>query len=542
MTNHLLPPSLQSIANHLHQNRLLTPGQMRKLLLDAAVRPEELLPWADFDHPDADSYGRKMAYKGPNFEIMVMSWKPGDFSSIHDHGHTQWGAVQVFGPAEHATFRVDSGRISTLARWQMEPYEAVGVHHDLVHQMGNPTADQPFLSLHIYGEPEDDPSITGDARVFDLFKQQIQRVNGGVFFALPPTAIGSTEPAPVPDFPTKIRFHIELFRRMRQMAPSDYQRSGYTLEEVQAAIFAPENRNFLLRCLEANANTDGRQTNSVYWRILNRELKEAAKLQRELQDEQAQSDRFHRYAEFYDAVIGQPSFDQFMRQYLEFFTRQYGISWPDQTVLSLGCGTGLAERHLIDQFHVPYAQLWGTDISPAMLAEARKRIQAWELDLLHMEENTGGHAWDIVYSGLNVFHYLPHTAFEQAVKTAASQLRPGGYFLGDFITPDHIRWYPNILYSGDKQVISLRTPQLIEEQGAMFQESEIVNISFADGPMEVTYAGKHQRFLPPMNRVRRYFERYFASGVDLYDAVTLAPIPEAADSCPSTRYIVIAKK
>ncbi|MBK8652427.1 MAG: hypothetical protein IPN20_00420 [Haliscomenobacter sp.] len=33
-------------------------------------------------------------------------------------------------------------------------------------------------------------------------------------------------------------------------------------------------------------------------------------------------------------------------------------SWPDQTVLSLGCGTGLAERHLIDQFHVPYAQLW----------------------------------------------------------------------------------------------------------------------------------------------------------------------------------------
>ncbi|MBK6950031.1 MAG: class I SAM-dependent methyltransferase [Haliscomenobacter sp.] len=279
----------------------------------------------------------------------------------------------------------------------------------------------------------------------------------------------------------------------------------------------------MLRCLEANAGPDGRQTNSVYWRILNRELKEAAKLQRELQDETAQSDRFHRYAEFYDAVIGQPSFDQFMRQYLEFVTRQYGISWPHQTVLSLGCGTGLVERHLIDQFHVPYAQLWGTDISPAMLEEARKRIQAWELDILKMEEKTGGHSWDVAFSGLNVFHYLPHTAFEQAVKAAASQLRPGGYFLGDFITPDHIRWYPNILYSRDKQVISLRTPLLVEDQGAVFQESEIINISFAGGPMEVTYAGKHKRFLPPMNRIRRYFERHFAGGVDLYDAVTLAP-------------------
>ncbi|MBK8652429.1 MAG: hypothetical protein IPN20_00430 [Haliscomenobacter sp.] len=63
---------------------------------EAAARcrrpPGRITPWADFDHPDADSYGRKMAYKGPNFEIMVMSWKPGDFSSIHDHGHTQWGS------------------------------------------------------------------------------------------------------------------------------------------------------------------------------------------------------------------------------------------------------------------------------------------------------------------------------------------------------------------------------------------------------------------------------------------------------------------
>ncbi|MBK6950032.1 MAG: cysteine dioxygenase family protein [Haliscomenobacter sp.] len=201
MANTQLPPSLQSIADYLHHNRYLTPGQMRKLLLNANVRPEELLPWADFDHPDTDSYGRKMAYKGPNFEIMIMSWKPGDVSSIHDHGHTQWGAVQVFGPAEHATFRVDSGRISTLARWQMEPYEAVGVHHDLIHQMGNPTADQPLPQPAHLRRAEDDPSITGDARIFDLFKQQIQRTNGGVFFALPLAAIAASEPAPVPDFP-----------------------------------------------------------------------------------------------------------------------------------------------------------------------------------------------------------------------------------------------------------------------------------------------------------------------------------------------------
>jgi hypothetical protein len=69
---------------------------------------------------------------------MVMSWRPGDFSTIHDHGYTQWGAVQVFGPAEHATFRIDDDKIATLARWRMKNRDVIGVHHDLLHQMATP--------------------------------------------------------------------------------------------------------------------------------------------------------------------------------------------------------------------------------------------------------------------------------------------------------------------------------------------------------------------------------------------------------------------
>lgn len=537
-----LPASLQTIAEQLSQERRLTPGKMRSIVLNAQVKPEDLMPWADFDHPVQDSYGRKMAYKGPNFEIMVMSWRPGDFSMIHDHGHTQWGAVQVFGPAEHATFRVDSGRISTLARWQMEPFESVGVHHDLVHQMGNPTNDQYFLSLHVYGEVDDDASITADARIFELYKQEIQIVDGGVFFGLPPQGIKEAFPAPMPDFPTRLRFMTELIRRLRQMPPALVHEAGYNLDEVIADFQSERHLKTLLTCLKNNSNAEGHQTNSIYWRVLNQELKEAAKLQRTLQGEQLQEDRFHRYAEFYDAVIGTPSFEQFMKGYLEFFTREYQIDWPAQRLLSLGSGTGLVEKHLIEAYGIPHEYLLGTDISPAMVEEARNRIQVQQADLLDMEAPLGGQPWDIVFSGLNVFHYLPHHTFGKAVAQAAAQLREGGYFLGDFITPDHIRWYPNVLYSKDRSTISLRTPALVEEQGAMFQESEIVNVSFTSGAMEVTYAGKHKRFLPPMHRVRTYFEKHFKGGVQLFDAVTLAPIPDTADSCPSTRYIVVARK
>ncbi len=535
-----LPTSLKYIAEKLEASRHLKPAEMRRIVLDAQVDPRDLEPWADFDHPVADSYGRKLVYKGGHFEIMVMSWRPGDFSTIHDHGYTQWGAVQVFGPAEHATFRVDDDRISTLARWRMQAGDAIGVHHDLLHQMGNPTGDTFFLTLHVYGEPENIDNVTGDARVMDLENGAIQRVDGGVFFALPPADVKRVEEGPRGDFPTRLRHMVELIRRLRRMERAGVNRSGKQLPEVIADFQSKDNRRKLLACLQANTDEEGHQTNSVYWRNLNWELKEAARLQNELMDEQRAADRFHKYAELYDALIGQPCLDDFMARYLHFVDEKYDIDFSGSSLISLGCGTGLVEQYLMDELDVPYEHLFGLDISEAMVHEAAKRIQADTGDVLTLDPSV--RLWDIAYSGLNVYQYIEHKKLEEAIRKTAAIIRPGGYFIGDFITPDHIRWYPNVVYSADRRVISLRTPELIEAGGSVFQESEIINISFLDDYMRVTYAGKHRRFLPPINRVRTYFERHFRGQVDLYDAVTLEAIPEWADTCKSTRYLVVARK
>jgi hypothetical protein len=98
------------------------------------------------------------------------------------------------------------------------------------------------------------------------------------------------------------------------------------------------------------------------------------------------------------------------------------------------------------------------------------------------------------------------------------------------------------MISADQEVISLRTPQLAEEDGFLFQDSDIINISFQHGSMELTDAGRHRRYLPPLHRVRSSFERAFGGPVFLYDAFSLNVIPESADSCASTRYVVLAQK
>jgi SAM-dependent methyltransferase len=461
-----------------------------------------------------------------------MSWLPGDFSAIHDHGHTVWGAVQIFGAAEHATFRWEDENLNTLARWEVKPGDVLGVGHSLIHQMGN-RDQQPFLSLHIYGYNSPIDNVTGDARIFDLDQQKIQRVNGGAFFNLPDSAVARYEDGPAGDFPTYLRHQLELFRRKETAGDPD-------ANELFHKTFDMNQHDLLLTCLSGITDEEtGKNINSLQWRILIRELKEAADFQNSHKRISKKDDSFHQYAEIYDHVIGETSMDSFMRKYIHFFVEKYRFDFSSNDTLSIGCGTGLVEKYILEEFNVPKERLYGMDLSESMVVEARKRISADVGDIMTLDPAI--RKWDLAYSGLNVFQYLPHEQLEEAIKKTHSVIEDGGYFLADFITPDHIRWYPNTMYSSDKKVISLRTPEIIEVDGANFQESEIINISFLNDQMDVHYAGKHRRFLPPIFRVRSYFEKYF-SEVNLYDAHSLKSIDKADDSCPSTRYIVVARK
>ena len=124
-----LPSCLQEIANNLIKMNTLRPKQVRQVVIDASIQPEVLMPWSDFTHSTADSYGRRLVYDGGFFEMMVMSWCPGDVSAIHDHGYTEWGAVQIFGPAEHATFLVQDDEITCLSRTLLKAGQTMGVGH-----------------------------------------------------------------------------------------------------------------------------------------------------------------------------------------------------------------------------------------------------------------------------------------------------------------------------------------------------------------------------------------------------------------------------
>ena len=540
MNRHALPLSLQALIRTLEAEQELTPRRARDLLEQADIKAEDLLPWADFDHSSQDSYARHLAFDGGFFEMMVMSWTPGDYSAIHDHGHTQWGAVQVYGPAEHAVFLEQDNELKTLSRTPVKPGQVFAVGHQLVHQMGNPSQTN-FLSFHLYGCYARADGITSDARIFDLEEGQIQRTDNGVFFAMPEDQIKLREPGPQPDYLTWLRNLTELKNRIDRMRKHDAvtpeleQRDQATVRKLSD----PANWQWLEQDLMPRLDeSTGRITDLGYWNLLRSELIAAARLQRSSLLPMDQGDPFITYAELYDDAIGQPCLDEFIASYLKFVVDKYELDLQTATMLSIGCGTGIVEEYLISELGVPHDRLLGIDKSEAMVEVASSRIAARAQDVLSLS----GEEWDLTYSGLNVFQYLSPDQLERALEVTAQTTRPGGYFFGDFITPDHIRTYPHVIRSRSGNVLSLRNPQLIERENYTFQQSEILNVNRKTDRLQITNEGKHLRFLPPMWRLRQAFEDAFTGNVDIYDAVTLDPIGPKADTCPSTRYLIVAHK
>ena len=211
-----LPLSFQTLIHSLYQTQNFAPNHVKDCVAQANITPEDLMPWADFSHPVTDSYGRKFVFHGGYFEVMVMSWAPGDYSAIHDHGCAQWGAVQCFGKADHYIYAYDQGVLTTLRPAHYTPRMIHDVDNGLIHQMGNP-GDTPFLSLHVYGCTDHQELITGNARIFDLLEGNTQSTNGGVFFCLPDHLINQRRQGLRGDTETTLRHHQQMRDRIRRI-------------------------------------------------------------------------------------------------------------------------------------------------------------------------------------------------------------------------------------------------------------------------------------------------------------------------------------
>ena len=176
--------SVENLVKALESLEQFTPENVHWVVSECDLGVEDLEDWIDYDYPVSDSYGRKMVHDGGFFEVMVMCWRPGDYSAIHDHGKAEFGAVKIFGDVEHAIFKLEDQKFTTISRERVKSGTTLKVTPSLIHQMGNP-GESNFFTLHVYGNVDLDSGITSEARIFDYSRNELLFVNGGVFYLLP---------------------------------------------------------------------------------------------------------------------------------------------------------------------------------------------------------------------------------------------------------------------------------------------------------------------------------------------------------------------
>ena len=310
-----LPKSILSIINRIKETHDLDSTTASEIISNAAVSPDELAPWTSFDHSAKDSYGRKLVCDYGNFEIMVMSWIPGDMSMIHDHGYTQWGAVQLFGIAEHAVFEISNGILTTTERKLCKKRQILSVENSLIHQMGN-VGDTNYLTLHLYGSSNRKEDVTADARIFELDNNKIQVVNGGVFFALNDSEVSDSTEEIHADFPTTLRYKTELLKRLQKINSSGLGNNETRKREdkLSNALFEKLTWKKLSDELEGNQPTS-------YLDILEKELKVVSEVQNML----INSSRFKHLKEQYSEISKMVN-KNFLSNYLRLIGDTFGIS------------------------------------------------------------------------------------------------------------------------------------------------------------------------------------------------------------------------
>ncbi|MEP6818185.1 MAG: cysteine dioxygenase family protein [bacterium] len=127
-------------------------AQIYDWLEKAAVSTEELQPYSGFKE---GNYWRHRVCRNKFVEMLVLCWRPGQRTPIHDHNGSHGGVKVCRGLLWETTFNYDplAGLEYKSAR-ELPLGSVTGSDVPDIHQLGNPdVSGQDLVTLHVYAPP-----------------------------------------------------------------------------------------------------------------------------------------------------------------------------------------------------------------------------------------------------------------------------------------------------------------------------------------------------------------------------------------------------
>lgn len=158
-----LPVNVEKEASHRFSLKALTETikalcqpptlqQVNMWLDEVEIGAEELQPYIGFK---SGTYARHRVLTGEFAEVLVLCWRPGQRTPIHDHNGS-FGAVRVCrGVMWETIFAFDEAHklcYKSAREWRSAEVTRADVPD--IHQLGNPeVSGQNLITLHIYAPP-----------------------------------------------------------------------------------------------------------------------------------------------------------------------------------------------------------------------------------------------------------------------------------------------------------------------------------------------------------------------------------------------------
>ena len=145
--------SLESLVRALESVKS-APGleQIYRWLEKAEIAAEELQPYLGFKE---GNYWRHRVCRNEFVEMLVLCWRPGQRTPIHDHNGSHGGVKVHRGMLWETTFSYDSVRgLEYKSAREHPPGAVTGSAVPDIHQLGNPdVSGQDLVTVHVYAPP-----------------------------------------------------------------------------------------------------------------------------------------------------------------------------------------------------------------------------------------------------------------------------------------------------------------------------------------------------------------------------------------------------
>lgn len=126
--------------------------ELRERLDALDISYEDIKPFARFGR---DSYQRNLMHAGPGYQALILCWRAGQRSPIHDHRGSSCGVRVIRGTLTETLFeRTPEGLVFPTLTHELREGGVCGSQDSDMHQVSNlqpPGCD--LITLHVYSPP-----------------------------------------------------------------------------------------------------------------------------------------------------------------------------------------------------------------------------------------------------------------------------------------------------------------------------------------------------------------------------------------------------